>query len=44
MAEDLKQSWMYWEYKSFGKTWGSSGQRTSKTSMSLNTILQSEYD
>jgi len=37
-AEYWKQSWMYWEYKSFGKNWGMPAPKSSKN---LNSILKS---
>ena len=39
-AEDLKQGWMYWEYKNFGKQWGSA--QKDKSAKRLHEILSTE--
>lgn len=36
-AEYWKQGWVYWEYKNFGKTWGSSHK--DKSAKRLHEIL-----
>lgn len=33
---------MYWEYKCYGKTWGSSGQNNENNAKNLDTILNSK--